>query len=99
MLYMVIERFRKNDPSPVYARFHAQGRLAPEGLIYVSSWVSDDLTTCYQVMETEDMKLLNEWIANWQDIVDFEVVPVITSAEASTRVTKRVGKQDMDTGE
>ena len=85
-LYMVIERFRGGDAGPVYRRFRERGRLAPEGLVYVSSWVSEDLATCWQVMETDDRALLDEWIAAWSDLVDFEVRPVITSAEASARV-------------
>ncbi|HEX8840510.1 MAG TPA: DUF3303 family protein, partial [Sphingomicrobium sp.] len=84
MLYMVIESYRDGDPRPVYRRFGERGRLAPEGLRYVSSWVTHDLRRCYQVMETDDRALLDEWIANWQDIVDFEVVPVMTSPEAAT---------------
>jgi hypothetical protein len=71
---------------PVYDRFRARGRLAPEGLKYVSSWVTDDLRHCYQVMETDNRALLDAWMAAWADIVDFEVLPVITSAEASARV-------------
>ena len=86
MLYMIIERFRGGDPVPVYRRFREKGRLAPEGLDYVNSWVTPDLTTCYQVMQTEDRALLDEWLANWADIVNFEVIPVITSPEAASRV-------------
>src|SRR3954468_10754228 len=86
MHYMVIEHFRKPDALPVYRRFRDRGRLAPEGLSYVSSWITEDMTTCYQVMECADRKLLDEWIANWEDIVDFDVLPVITSAEAAARV-------------
>ena len=86
MLYMVIEQFRGGDPVPVYTRFRAQGRLAPDGLTYVNSWVSEDLTTCYQVMESPARVLLDEWIAAWSDLVDFEVIPVITSPEAAARV-------------
>jgi uncharacterized protein DUF3303 len=86
VLFMIIEHFRHPDATPVYARFRTRGRLAPDGLAYVSSWVTADLTRCYQVMECDDRSLLDEWIAAWQDIVDFEVHPVITSAEASTRV-------------
>ena len=86
MQYMVIEHFRNGDPIPVYARFRAQGRLAPAGLTYVSSWVSDDLTKCYQVMECADRALLEEWIHAWSDLVEFEVLPVISSAEAALRV-------------
>jgi hypothetical protein len=83
---MIVEHFRNGDPKPVYARFRARGRLAPEGLTYVNSWVSHDLTRCYQVMECEDHALLQEWIDAWSDLVDFEVHTVITSAEASARV-------------
>ncbi len=84
---MVIEHFRGGNPRPVYERFRARGRLAPEGLAYVSSWVTEDLAHCYQVMETADRRLLDQWIAAWADLVDFEVIPVITSAEASARAT------------
>ena len=86
MLYMIVEHFRNGNPVPVYERFRARGRLAPDGLHYVNSWVTDDLTTCYQVMECEDRRLIDEWLAAWADIVEFEVKPVITSAEASARV-------------
>lgn len=85
-LYMVIERFRNGDAVPVYRRFTEQGRLAPGGLTYVSSWVSEDLRICYQVMECEDRALLDEWISRWSDLVEFEVLPVMTSAEATKRV-------------
>jgi hypothetical protein len=86
MLYMVIEHFRNGDPAPVYRRFREQGRLAPEGLRYVASWVTRDLKRCYQVMETDDPALLREWTSRWEDLVEFEVVPVITSAEAAAAV-------------
>jgi Protein of unknown function (DUF3303) len=82
MLYMIIEDFRDGDPRPVYQRFGERGRLAPDGLRYVSSWVTTDLRRCYQVMECDDRQCLDEWIANWQDIVDFECIPVITSPDA-----------------
>ena len=86
MIYMVIERFRGGDPRPVYARFRAHGRLAPSGLVYVGSWVSEDLTTCYQVMECANRALLDQWMSAWQDLVEFEVVPVVSSSEAASRV-------------
>lgn len=86
MQYMVIETFRNDDARPVYRRFRESGRLAPNGLRYVSSWVTDDFRRCYQVMECDDIALLNEWIAHWRDLVDFEVVPVVTSAEAVERI-------------
>ena len=83
MLYMIIERYRDGDPAPVYARFRERGRMAPDGLRYVSSWVTTDFALCYQVMETDDERLLHEWISHWDDIVDFEIIPVVTSAEAA----------------
>ena len=87
MLYMIIEHFKSPGFAvPVYARFRQQGRLAPKGLTYVSSWVSVDLKTCYQVMEANDRRLLDEWMANWEDLADFEVLEVITSAEANDRL-------------
>ena len=87
--YMVVERFRDGDPVPVYRRFRDRGRMMPEGLTYVSSWIDEAMTHCYQLMETEDRALLDEWIANWSDIVDFEVHRVITSQEAAERVAGR----------
>jgi hypothetical protein len=79
MLYMVIERF-KNAPE-IYRRLRDKGRMMPEGLNYVSSWIADDLKTCWQVMETDDFALFDPWIENWRDLVDFEIVPVRTSGE------------------
>jgi hypothetical protein len=89
MLYMVVERFRGGDPRPVYARFRKDGRLAPEGLRYVGSWVTTDLQYCYQLMECDDEQLLLEWMQRWEDLVEFEYFSVITSAEASERVDAR----------
>lgn len=86
MLYMIIERYRNGDPRPVYARFRERGRLAPSGLEYISSWVTPDHTTCFQVMQSPDRRLLDEWMNQWSDIVDFEVIPVVTSAEAAAAV-------------
>ncbi len=84
-LYMVIERFKNGGPVAVYRRFRARGRMAPEGLNYVSSWVDLDLGTCYQIMETADRGLLDQWMANWEDLVEFEIHPVMTSAEAAEK--------------
>src|ERR1700678_2137173 len=89
-LYMVIENFKNGDAAPVYRRFRDRGRLAPEGLSYISSWVNDQLDRCYQLMETEDRALLDRWIANWSDLVDFEVHPVITSKEAAEKIGPRL---------
>ena len=82
-LYMVIEHFK--DAPAVYRRFRDQGRLAPEGLRYVASWVEDNLARCFQVMETDDRAALDAWMSNWSDLVDFEVYPVITSGEAAEK--------------
>ena len=90
MLFMIIEKFRDGNPLPVYRRFRDKGRLAPAGLTYLSSWVTDDLKCCYQVMECESRHLIDEWVAAWSDIVDFEVINVITSAEASATVAPRL---------
>ena len=87
---MIIESFRGGDPVPVYRRFRDRGRLAPDGLRYVSSWVTQDLTRCYQVMECEDRALLDRWMANWRDVTDFEVISVMTSAEAAASVAPRL---------
>ena len=89
-VYMVIENFRNGDAVPVYRRFRERGRLAPEGLTYLSSWVDHKLERCYQLMETEDRALLDQWIANWCDIVDFEVHPVMASSEAAERIAHRL---------
>ena len=86
MLYMVVEHFRNGDARPVYERFRERGRMLPDGLEYVSSWTSDDLTTCYQVMRTDNSALLEVWAAQWSDLADFEFTPVITGAEAAARV-------------
>jgi len=87
---MVLERFRGGDPAPVYRRFRDRGRLAPEGLRYVVSWVTTDLRLCYQVMECDDPALLEQWMDAWRDIVDFDVAPVVTSPEAAAMVAPRL---------
>lgn len=90
MIYMVVEQFRNGDAVPVYRRFRDRGRLAPEGLSYVQSWVDEPMQRCYQLMETDDRALLDQWIANWTDLVDFEIHPVMTSAEAALRIAPRL---------
>jgi hypothetical protein len=89
MLYMVIEEF-KEGPVPVYRRFREQGRMAPHGLSYVNSWVSSDLQRCYQLMETDDPGLLKQWTDRWDDIIDFQVVPVVTSTQAAAAVAPQL---------
>ena len=87
---MVVEHFRKKDAVPVYRRFRESGRLMPDGLVYVSSWIDENFERCYQLMETHDRALLDQWMANWADLMDFEVYPVITSKEAVERMGPRL---------
>jgi hypothetical protein len=87
---MVVELFKNKDAVSVYRRFRDRGRMAPEGLVYVSSWVDDKLERCYQLMETNDRKLFEEWMANWKDLVEFEVYPVITSSEAAEKIAPQL---------
>ena len=88
--YMVIEKFHGGDPVPVYRRFRERGRMAPEGLRYVSSWVSTDFSCCYQLMETADPALFESWITNWKDLADIDVIPVVTSAQAVEALAPRL---------
>jgi hypothetical protein len=90
MLYMIVEHFRDGDAVPVYRRFRDHGRLAPDGLQYVSSWVSADLRRCFQIMRCDDPSLLAQWTARWADLVEFEVIPIMTSAEALAAVAPRL---------
>jgi hypothetical protein len=86
MLFMVVERFHDGDPRPVYQRAAERGRMLPEGLRYVESWVEVSLGRCFQLMECDDLELLTAWIARWSDLVRFEVVPVVTSGQAASAV-------------
>lgn len=81
MIYLVIEQFRDGDPAPVYRRLRDRGRQLPVGLAYRGSWITQDLTRCYQLMECEDRGLLEQWMARWADLMDFEVIPVLASGE------------------
>jgi len=89
-LYMVVEHFKNKDAVAVYRRFRDSGRMAPEGLRYLSSWVDDRLERCYQLMEANDCALLDQWMANWSDLVDFEVHRVMTSNEAAEKIAPRL---------
>ncbi|MFO1054283.1 MAG: DUF3303 family protein [Planctomycetota bacterium] len=89
MLFMVIEHFRPGRAPDVYRRFRERGRLAPDGLRYVASWVNLDFDRCFQVMECDERALLEAWMAHWTDLVDFEVVPVRGSAEAAAWMAER----------
>lgn len=84
---MVIERFVQGA-RPVYERAAEQGRMLPEGLVYLDSWIDESLSRCFQLMETDDPALFDDWIANWSDLAEFEVVPVIDSATAASRAVR-----------
>ena len=88
---MVVETFTQGA-APVYERAAERGRQLPDGLRYVDSWVDEELGRCFQLMETDDARLLDEWTARWSDIVEFEVVPVIGSADAAARVLGTSGR-------
>lgn len=86
MLFMVIERFKNGDPLPIYEQLEREGRSIPGGLAYIESWVSEDLTHCYQVMDCDDEATLLKWVSAWTNLIDFEIVPVITSEDARVKV-------------
>jgi hypothetical protein len=90
MLYMIVETFRDGDALPVYRRFRDQGRMAPDGLKYVASWVTKDLRRCFQIMECDDPSLVGQWMARWEDVTEFDVIPVITSEQAAAVVAPRL---------
>ena len=81
MQFMVIERFKNRDPKPIYRRLRDQGRSQPEGLKYVGSWIEPNFDRCFQLMECDDARLLQQWVARWSDLIEFEIVPVVSSAE------------------
>lgn len=85
-LYMIVEHIHPGAAPDVYRRFRDRGRLAPEGLRYLSSWVDLEFTRCFQLMEADDEALIHEWIGHWSDLVDFEIVPVRTSEQAAATI-------------
>jgi Protein of unknown function (DUF3303) len=87
MLFMVIEKFKNRDAAPVYRRFDEKGRMMPDGLKYIDSWVEENFDRCFQLMETDDPALFRQWTENWDDLVDFEIVPVNSSAQARKLAT------------
>jgi hypothetical protein len=90
MLFMVIERFRGGDAATVYRRYRERGRMTPEGLRYVDSWVERGFGRCFQLMECDDPRLLQEWIVCWEDLVEFEVFTVVTSKEAAEAIAPQL---------
>ncbi len=88
MLYMVVETFK--NKVEVYRRFDEKGRMMPDGLDYVSSWIDIDFKKCFQLMETEDFNLFEQWTRNWEDVTDFEIIPVMTSKQAAEKVAPKL---------
>ncbi|HEY9667511.1 MAG TPA: DUF3303 family protein [Coleofasciculaceae cyanobacterium] len=88
MLFMVIEHFKDGKAKEIYRRFQEQGRMMPEGLKYLDSWVEVNFNRCFQLMECDDLRLFQEWILQWQDLGEFEIIPVVPSEETAEVVTK-----------
>lgn len=86
MLYMVIEHFKDRNAKAVYERYRENGRMLPDGLKYVSSWTEPSYARCFQIMECDDESLFRNWTVKWDDLIDFEIIPVITGAQAADRV-------------
>ncbi|MGP8070373.1 MAG: DUF3303 domain-containing protein [Candidatus Bathyarchaeia archaeon] len=87
MFFMVVERFKNRNARAVYTRSRERGRMLPEGLKYVDSWVEANFDRCFQLMECNDAKLLQKWVLEWKDLVEFEIVPVVSSKEATDTIT------------
>ena len=86
MQYMIIEKFHEGKVKALYQRFEEKGRMLPDGVKYIDSWISEDVTVCYQLMESDTQEKLQQWTDHWKDLVDFEIIPVISSAEAKKKV-------------
>ena len=87
MLFMVIERFKECNAKAVYRRFREKGRMTPDGLRYVGSWIEANFDRCFQLMECDDPRLLQQWVVQWQDLCEFEFVPVVPSKETVELIT------------
>jgi Protein of unknown function (DUF3303) len=90
MLFMVVEHFKPGKAVDIYRRFHERGRMAPDDVKYVASWVDLEFERCFQVMEADSETRLEEWTKHWDDLTDFEIVPVRTSAEAAAAIAGRL---------
>jgi hypothetical protein len=87
MLFMVVERFRNQNGKAVYQRFRAKGRMAPDGLTFVGSWVEASLDRCFQLMECDDVTLLQRFVAEWSDLAEFEIVPVVAGKDTAVALS------------
>ena len=86
MPYMIVEKFHQGKVMQLYQRFDDKGRMLRDGVKYIDSWISEDVTFCYQLMESKQEELLRKWIGHWNDLVNFEIIPVINSAQARKKV-------------
>lgn len=86
MTYMIIETFHKSKVKTLYERFDQKGRLLPNGVVYLNSWIDQNVEVCYQLMESESLEKLQEWVNNWNDLADFQIIPIISSDEARKKV-------------
>ena len=86
MLFMVVEKFKNHNAKQVYRRVQEKGRMLPQGLHYVDSWVASDFDCCFQLMETKDAVLFRKWMEKWEDLIEFEVIAVVTSEEAQKTI-------------
>jgi hypothetical protein len=94
MLFMVIERFRNRDPKPIYRRLRQSGRMMPDGLEYIDSWVEPSFDRCFQLMEAGDPRLLQRWVAQWTDLMEFEIIPVVPAAKTRADVEETLDRPE-----
>ena len=87
MLFMVIEKFKNRNARAIYRRSREQGRMLPDGLRYVDSWVESNFDRCFQLMECDDPRLFQQWVIQWHDIIDFEIVPVVPSKQTMEAIS------------
>ena len=88
MKFLVIEKFRQGKVKEVYKRLEEKGRLMPHNLTYINSWITEDVSVCYQLMEADSIDKFEEWMNNWNDLIDFEIIPVITSQQAKEKILR-----------
>ena len=89
MRFMVIEKFRNHNADAVYERLREKGRMMPEGVTFIDSWVTADLARCFQLMDSDDVAKLQEWVARWSDLVEFEIVPVVSGSRAASTFARK----------
>jgi hypothetical protein len=96
MLFMIIERLKGRDARSIYARLRESGRQMPEGLTYIDSWIEPNFDRCFQLMETADLRLLQQWILAWNDLMEFEIVPVVPSKETRATVEAAISRRSSE---